>query len=303
MKIAITGANGFVGRSTIQYFFERGDAVAAVTWIHDPLKLTFDSQVRLYESDFSREDLRNAFRGMDAVIHLAGLRPTPKADAIGITAYFDGNVRTTEAVIIAAGEEGVGRVVQASSIAAYFPGQNQLPYNEAQAPVPLSLYGISKVACENLGHVYERRYTTRVVSLRFAQIYGPGEREGLMMMKFIQQACNKLPQVIVGEGKIFRDYIYLKDIISAMASSVEPGKPSGVFNIGGGRGYTVREVAEMVNTVFENEGNIKFDLTQPETGASYFMDSTKAEKELGWKSQWTLRAGLEDLKTWYQQNE
>lgn len=296
MKIAVTGANGFVGRNLVDFLVHQGDEVTAVTWVNDPIKTTFANQAKCQESDFSREALKKNFQGVDAVVHLAGLRQTPQADAAGIYPYLQANVMTTENIIIAAGEMGVAKICQASSIAVYYPTINTLPYTEHQAPVPLTLYGASKIACENLGYLYARRYVTQITALRFAQIYGPGDREGLMMMKFINQARAKQSLIIVGEGKITRDYLYLKDAVEAITKAIMPGAPDGIFNIGGGRGYSVREIAETVNEVFDNQGNIIFNASEQETGASYYMDCTKANHALGWQSQWPLHEGLEDMK-------
>ncbi len=298
MKVAITGANGFVGKVVARRLAEAGHQVVAVVWVLDPNKVDFGEKISCYESDFSRADLAAAFQGADAIVHLAAARTTPEADAKGFQPYYEANVKVAEDVILAACQNGVSKICQASSVAAY-SSANVSPYHEGQYPIPLSLYGMSKVACEHLGILYGRRFPLRVVSLRFAQVFGIGEREGLMMPKFVRQAREKQTLRIVGQGVGGRDYVYVKDIAGAIERAIAPEAPAGVFNIGMGHAISVRQAAEAVNEVFENAGNLVFETEKEENKFSFYMDCSRAQAELGWTPAWSLRSGLEDMKLWY----
>lgn len=296
MKVAISGANGFVGRYVVQRLIERGDQVVAVVRNQACNQVRFDRRVTCYRSDFSRSDLRNAFQKADAVIHLAAARPTLQINARGFLPYFEANVQVMENVILAACDNDVGTFCQASSIAVYSPGENQIPYTETECPVPLSLYGVSKTVCENLAAIYACRNPVRVISLRLAQIFGWGEREDMLVIKFVNQARQKQVLKITGYGACARDYLYVKDVVSALECALDQKTASGIFNVGSGRMTSVREVAETVNEVFDNTGNIFFETDKEESQDSFYMERCLAASRLGWAPCWSLRSGLQDMK-------
>jgi nucleoside-diphosphate-sugar epimerase len=122
-----------------------------------------------------------------------------------------------------------------------------------------------------------------------------------MLMNFIQRARRKQPLHVWGEGVGARDTVYVKDVVGAIDKAIEPDAPCGVFNIGGGRAFSHREVAEMVNKVFNNSGNIVFDTSREEDMSCFFMDCSRAESGLNWQREWSLRKGLQEMKQLYEQ--
>jgi len=144
VTVAITGATGLVGRVAVHRFTQRGDEVVAIGRSLDTLQGLFGDQAVCVESDYSRGSLRNAFKGVDVVIHLAARRIAPSSE--GFRPFFEANVQTTESVILAACDNGVSRLCQASSISVYSLS-NKVPFAESEPPVPLSLYGVSKLTC------------------------------------------------------------------------------------------------------------------------------------------------------------
>jgi len=120
-------------------------------------------------------------------------------------------------------------------------------------------------------------------------------------MNFIQRARRKQPLHVWGEGVGARGTIYVKDVVGAIEKAIELDVPCGVFNIGGGRAFSHREMAVMVNEVFDNSGNIVFDTSKGEDRSCFFMDCSRAESEMGWRRKWSLRMGLEEMKQLYAQ--
>lgn len=301
MKVAITGANGFVGEYLIQELIEQGDEVLAIGWVKDPFKEDFDTRVEQHLTDFSRDDLNMAFKGVDAIVHLSAMRTNPQADAQGFHPYYMANVLNTENIILAAQDNNISRICQASSIAVYST-ENKVPYQEHEAAIPLSFYGMSKLACEHLAALYMRQSPLKIVSLRFAQIFGFGEIRGLSITRFIQQARSSHQLTIWGKGVTARDYIYVKDIVGAIKLSITPDAPSGIFNISSGVPISVREVAETVNNVFNPINRLVFDLSKNEVGDCYYMDQTHTQEIMKWIPVWTLKSALEDMKLLYEKD-
>ncbi|TVR84785.1 MAG: NAD(P)-dependent oxidoreductase [Rhodospirillales bacterium] len=299
MRIAITGAGGMIGRACVRRFARRGDEVVALS--RTPLDWRTGSTgtpraVAGRVTDYSTDDLASALQGVDAVIHLAAMRMSGEADAIGFRPYQEANVQITENILRACLESGTRKICLASTVAVYF-GAGQSPVTEALPPCPTGFYGLSKLCCENLAFVYGIRFPLNAVCLRIAQVIGLDEtRTDNMLMRFMALAARRQPLPLWGEGAGARDTIYVEDVVEAFECALAADGVSGVFNIGGGCAVSNREVAETINEVFDNVGNLTFDRTRREDTSNLFMDCSRAERELGWRRQWSLRAAFADLK-------
>jgi nucleoside-diphosphate-sugar epimerase len=295
MKVAITGASGLVGEVAIRRFMERGDEVIAIGRSLDKLQALFANNVTCYESDYSREGLGAAFKGVDAIVHLAARRIAPFSE--GYRPFAQANVQATENLVLAACDNGVDRLCQASSISVYSLQNNTVPFSESEPPVPMSLYGISKLACEHVATIYARRFPIRITSLRISRILGHDRTgQSYMLMRFMQQAKQKETIHLWGEGIGAHDTIYVKDVVGAIEQALKPDAPTGAYNIGGGRAFSHREILQTINEVFGNRDNLAFDTSKQEDTSVFIMDCARAEVELAWRRQWPLREAFEDLK-------
>jgi len=284
-----------VGRVVVQRFADRGDEILAVGRDLRRLQESVIGRAVCIESDYSHSSLKQAFKGVDVVIHLAARRIAPLSE--GIRPFWRANVLTTENVVLAACANDVGRLCQASSISVY-SRVNPIPFSEDQAPVPETPYGITKLACEHLALVYAQNHPIQITSLRISRILGEDRTaSGHMLMSFVRKARAKHPLEIWGEGVGARDTVYVKDVVAAIERAITPGAPAGSFNIGGGKAFSHREIAECVNDVFDNRGNLVFVPSQEEDKNVSYMDCTRAQEQLHWQRQWTLRTALEDMKT------
>jgi UDP-glucose 4-epimerase len=286
-----------IGRAIISRLVNRDDDVLALGRRLDSLPRTPPyGQLRCRQTDYSRESLRAALSGVQAIVHLAAMRWNPQAEAIGYRPYFENNVQITENLILAAMDVGAEVFCQASSISVYSP-HNRVPYRESDCPVPSSFYGASKLACEHLSQLYAPKQAMRFVALRLAQILGHDEtRANGMFMTFMRRARQKQTLLLWGEGRGARDAVYLEDAVDAFECALQPNAPAGIFNVGGGCAYSHRQVAETINEVFDNRGNLECDYSAPIDNSIYYMDCTFAEESLGWKRRWALREALEDMR-------
>lgn len=299
MRIAITGAAGMVGQACIDRFVSRGDYVVSLARKSGGRMTTATEGICTWVTDYSTGDLRQALRGIEAIVHLGAMRSNAPADAKGYRPYFEANVQTTENLLRAAVEENVETFCLASSVSVYSLG-NHVPYRESEAPFPLSFYGASKLACEHLAGLYARQAPLRWVSLRIAQILGVEKRRSeAMFMKFMAMAKKKQKLMLWGAGEGARDAVYIKDVVTAFQLALDRGSASGSFNIGGGRAFSNREIAETINEVFGNVGNLAIDASRREDTSVFYMDCSRAAAELGWRRQWDLRTGLEDIQAQY----
>jgi nucleoside-diphosphate-sugar epimerase len=201
MRIAVTGASGFIGRHTMQRFASRGDTVVAVPrpFVHDTLVSTF--------------------READVVVHLAGVVTAPTDRE-----YVDGNV-TSAGIVAGAARDASARLVHVSSLAVNGPAPPSAPHVETDAPAPITTYGRTKLEGE-------RAVTTtaglRWTVLRPGVVYGPGDRALLPLFRMARAGI--LP--LVGRATAGYTFVYIDDLVEAIAASVDRAAAGTTYFVG-----------------------------------------------------------------------
>jgi UDP-glucose 4-epimerase len=296
MNIAVTGATGFVGKYIVEYFKNKDFNVLAIGRDLNKLNSTFDNTIVKKDTDYSIQSLLKILVSVDAIVHLAGKRLQKDLDPLLIEPYVDDNILLTQNLLKTAQSLDINRVCICSSIAVYSKN-NTLPFSESDAPHAISIYGVSKLACENLGNLFSARSTVKVTNLRLASLFGCGEKRGVVFTDYIDLASKKEVLEIWGKGETCIDFLYIKDVLTAIEKAILPDAPFGTYNIGSGRCYTISNIAENINEVFDNKGNISYLLNKNIVPYKICMDNSKALMELNWKPEWPLRKALEDYKT------
>lgn len=289
MKILIIGSSGFIGTELSVYLCNVGNEVFAVD-IKESSDVRTGSMSNFHfyntEAVLTQKDI---IREIDCMVILAGIRPYSD---FNINDYIK-NISLTESYIRLAIECGIRNIVFASSKAVY--SGNSFPWREEEYSVPSSLYGASKVACEQLGLFYAHKYGISFKALRFAQVIGFGERKGFFINTLIDNAIAKKTLVIYGSGMQKRHYIYIKDVCRAVLKASEKISVSGVFNIGMQQSYTNLELAESVNEAFDNRGNLIHDYDKVMDAADDEMETAKASNFLNFTAEYDLLESFKDM--------
>lgn len=213
-RVAVTGASGFIGRHVTAALAERGDVPVAI-------KRPFDVPA-----------LVDAFRRVDAVVHLAGV-----VSAVRARDFFTANVDGTRAVAEAAGAAGV-RLIHVSSLAAAGPSPPSAPRSEDDPPAPLTPYGRSKLEGER---VVLATPGLRSTILRPGVVYGPGDRAMLPLFRYAVRGM--LP--LTGRTDAAYTFIHIRDAVRAITAAVDIDAPYPIF-VGHARPVTARELLEAV---------------------------------------------------------
>lgn len=271
MKIAVTGASGFIGREILKELKEREHVVIhALT-----RRKTEEDETNLFwkETDYSTDSLTEAMKGCDAVIHLAAIRGTT-----GSIADYHENEILTERVLLAMKQAEVKRIVFASSIAVYSDTAS-IPWTDTQALTPKTLYGITKASCEYLCEYYCRLHNSHYTILRIAQVLGAGEKRKGMMNVFLDTAKAKGKIKVIGKSEAKRQYIYVKDLAKVFAeAALETNEQDAVYPVGMKDAFTNLEIARYVNAVLDNETPILYEDAFPETIEPSCMEVSKTEE-------------------------
>lgn len=292
-KIAVvTGGAGFIGSHLVDALLERGYAVSVIDSLVAGKREYVPAGVSLHVADVrDREALQPLFKNSDVVFHLAAL-PRVENSIQHPAETHDVNVTGTINVLATIGSGT--RVVLASSAAVY--GNIDVPLLSEDLPVaPVSPYGLHKYVSERYLMLANTLYGIPTVSLRFFNVYGPRlDPEGpyaLVVGRFLKFRKDGKPLAIFGDGEQTRDFIHVRDIVSALIAAGESsavGKGE-VINIGTGHGTSVNELAD----AFGGEKEYLSPRTEPKTSCA---DVTHAKNLLGFAASVSLAEGIAELK-------
>jgi UDP-glucose 4-epimerase len=279
-KAVITGGAGFIGTHLAEGLKKEGYDVGIID-------LKQGSDVR------DLKNLKQAFVGASLVFHLAAqprvqysIEHPAETDAI--------NVGGTVAVLEAAKEAGVKRIVFSSSSAVYGE-QKEMPLKETMSVHPMSPYALQKYIGELYCKLFSEMYEVSTVCLRYFNVYGHGaDPQGpyaLVVAKFLDQRIKNEPMTITGDGTQTRDFVHVQDVLRAniLAATSERVGRGEVINIGSGSSASVNDIAQLIGGPTKN---IEPRLEPHDTLA----DISCARELLGWEPQISLTEGIAELK-------
>ena len=313
MKVLVTGAAGFIGSHLCERLLGDGWQVLGVDNFDD----FYDPQIKrrniadclekdnfeLVEADIrDRAAMGNVVgNGVDVIVHLAakaGVRPSIDQPLL----YADVNINGTGIMLEAAKEQGIGKVIFASSSSVY--GNNEkVPFSEDDnVDFPISPYAATKKAGELICHTYHHLYEMSVTCLRFFTVYGPRQRPDLAIHKFARLIEQGKPISIYGDGTMSRDFTYINDIIDGTVAAMETCGGFHIYNLGESSPITVSELVVEIEKALGKKAIKEYVLLQPGDVERTYADVTKAAKELGYKPATTIEKGLVEFIGWIRES-
>ena len=301
-RAIITGAAGFIGSHLTEKLLAKGETVVGIDnfdpWYTPRIKKqNLSSSLKnesfsLVQEDLLSFDLSSVLQKGDVVYHLAGRPGVQDSWGSGFSASVENNILATQRVFEAALESEVQRVVFASSSSVYGSSATSL----SREVGPISPYGVSKAACEQLAQVYRFRGLD-VIAMRYFTVYGPRQRPDMAMNRLFRAA---LPGDYVfplrGTGAQRREFTFVEDIVDATmkAGSPDVQQIAEPFDIGGGVSASLSEVIEKVERIVGS--SIRVDLQPAAKGDPLITvaNTEPAQKILGWQASTELQDGLEN---------
>jgi len=318
-RFLLTGGASMIGARTAELLLAAG---AAEVLLYD--NLSFDrpdaaiaalcatGRVRLVQGDvLDLPALTAACAGVDGIYALAGFMSAgiAKNPALGL----DVNIRGLLHVLEACRQCGVGRLVFASSSAAYGYGAigggltEAEPFHSAGVPAPPALYGASKVIGEQLCRLYAAQHGLDFVALRYSTVYGERQHyrstNALYIIEAYDRVARGLPPILYGDGSETKDFVYVGDVARANVLAMEAPVSGEAINISGGRPLTVRFLAETVIAIagatlapeYRSAPTTGFRIT---ADAPFYYDNTKARHLLGWSPEVAIEEGIARMIAW-----
>jgi len=298
-RALVTGGGGFIGSTLVHALLERGANVrvldnfstgnrANLVDVWDDIELV-EGELRSYER------VHAAMRGIDLVFHQAALPSVPRSVQDPLTTGAV-NVEGTLNVLLAGRDEGVKRIVFASSSSVYGDG-GELPRREANPTNPASPYAVSNLAAERYCISFSKIYGLETVSLRYFNVFGPGQdprsQYAAVVPRFITAIAAGRPVSIYGNGEQSRDFTYVSNVIDAnlLAAAVE-GISGAVINVATGEATTVNELADLAGEVLGRPVTREFETARPAEILASYASVDHGRELLGWEPKVGLREGL-----------
>jgi len=296
MKSIVTGGAGFIGSNLVDELVNRGHKVIVLdnfcTGRKSNLSHHTKKKVKIVKIDISKnKKIDKYFKGVSYVFHLAGL-----ADIVpSITNpnnYFNSNVKATLNILEASKKANIKKLIYAASASCYGIPQ-KYPTAENSKIDPQYPYALSKFLGEQLVIHWAKVYKMPNLSLRFFKAYGPRSRTsgayGAVFGVFLAQKLAKKPLTVVGNGKQTRDFIHVKDLVSAICIAAKSNKVGEIYNVASGKEVSVNDLVKFI-------GGKKINIPErPGEPKRSQANISKIKRDLNWKPKIKIKDGIKDL--------
>jgi UDP-glucose 4-epimerase len=305
--VLVTGAAGFVGSRLTERCLERGWNVVAIdsfTDYYDPdLKRQNcaasreHDRCRFVDGDLLDLDLESLLGGVDVVFHLAAQPGVRASWGDGFGTYSRQNIEAFQRLLESATHHSLHRFVFASSSSVYGNAET-LPTIESTVPQPVSPYGMTKVAGEQLAAVYFRNHALPVVGLRYFTVFGPRQRPDMAFNRLITAVLTGEEFRVYGDGEQTRDFTFVDDAVAGTIGAGLSGRPGGVYNLGGGSRVSMREVFATLEAVAGMPVRLRFESAQRGDARDTSADISAARRDFGYAPEVPLDEGLRRQLEW-----
>ena len=304
-RVLVLGGNGFIGSNLVLGLLEAGFEVRVLDLRREPA-LPRTGAVEFLEGDFTNHAVSElALEGVAAVFHLASVT-TPASGTsdpvYDVTENLVGTLRLLEACTV----RGVRRLVFISSGGTVYGTPRRVPIPEDHPQEPISSYGIVKLAIEKYLLMYAHLGRLDPIILRVANPYGPGQfTQGAQGAVAVALGCLERgePFKLWGDGSVVRDFLYVDDLTEAFLAALRAPDPGArIFNIGSGRGVSLRELLAASERVVGHPLAIAQLPGRAIDVPANVLDCTRAREHLGWGPRVPLEEGLARTWTWVQES-
>jgi len=309
VKALVTGVAGFIGSHLASALLDRGAAVVGVDCFTDYYPRAIKERnleenklregFRFAETTIQDADLPALLDGVTHVFHLAAQAGVRKSWGKDFKVYTVNNVDATQILLEACAGRNLEKFVHASSSSVY-GDRAALPMREDALPQPVSPYGVTKMAAEQLGYLYHVNFGVPAVAMRYFTVYGPRQRPDMAFNRFIRAAIKDEPISLYGDGEQTRDFTFVADAVEATIAAGERGVAGRSYNIGGGSRVSMNQVLKIIEKVAGHPLKVSREDTQKGDMRDTYADTSLARTDLGFVPKVSLEEGIQAEYRWLQ---
>ena len=306
-NVLITGGSGFIGSNLAQALSAENQVKVIDDLSTGHFKNIRDlvdaKKIEFIEGSVTDLDLlQNVLKNVDYVFHQAAIPSVPRSIKDPLRSN-NVNINGTLNVLIAAKDNGVKKVMYASSSSAYGDTPT-LPKKEDMLLRPLSPYAVSKLAGEYYCRVFNIVYSLSTVAIRYFNVYGPRQDPSgdyaAVIPKFICNVLQGKSPVIYGDGEQTRDFTFVKDVVQGNILAAE-SKVTGVFNVAGGKRVSINELAQLIMEICDKHLDLIYGDPLIGDVKHSLADISKAKEKFGYEPKFNLSEGLKETVKWFQE--
>jgi nucleoside-diphosphate-sugar epimerase len=307
MKALVTGAAGFIGSHLTASLLDKGATVVGVDCFTDYYPRAIKEKnleenklrqgFRFAETTIQDADLPALLEGVTHVFHLAAQAGVRKSWGKDFKIYTINNVDATQMLLEACVGRPIERFVHASSSSVY-GDRASLPMREDALPQPVSPYGVTKLAAEQLGYLYHVNFGVPAVAMRYFTVYGPRQRPDMAFNRFIRAAIDDQPITMYGDGEQTRDFTFVADAVAATIAAGERGVNGTAYNIGGGARVSMNHVLTIIERVVGHPLKITREDVQKGDMRDTYADTSLAKQDLGFVPKVSIEEGIQAEYRW-----
>ena len=295
----VTGGAGFIGSHLARRLASNGASVRVIdnllTGNPDRLADVIDA-IDFIEGDLGDQHVvAKAIQGARHVFHLAAV-PSVQRSVLDPIGTNQANVTATQNHLETCRRAGVRRVVYAASSSAY--GDTEvLPKSETMPADPLSPYALQKFVGERYCKLYNDLYSLETVSLRYFNVFGPGQdpnsEYSAVIPKFINALLASQPVTIYGDGEQSRDFTYVENVVDANLAAMRADDAAGkVFNIGCGERITLSQLVAMLERILDTKATVQCVEPKPGDVRHSLADIGLSRRILDYRPRVLIEEGL-----------
>lgn len=311
-KFFVAGGNGFVGSHIVRSLVASGAEVYATARPSGMAAKQMDrlqglgGNIKRIELDLLDERaVGDALAKImpDVVINSVGTL-NGKQTLDSLEEQMNGNFTPSLNLAMAAAKNKVGKFVHIGSSLEY--GGAKAPFLESMREQAISPYSLSKIMSTQAVMLCGRLSGMPTTVVRPAAVFGPMQGSGVMLIPNIIKSSMDRKDFNMNPGDQVRDFIYVEDLVRGiLMASASPKSDQEIFNLGGNRGYKIKEVVNTLNKLLGNKIRINLGAEpyRPQDTMEFYMDSSKAEKILGWKADTSMETALQRTVDWYNANQ
>jgi dTDP-glucose 4,6-dehydratase len=311
MKLIVTGGAGFIGSAFVRLLLGAGrehsiTVLDKLTYAGNPENLAAVANhpdYRFVQADICDAATVNELAGTlrpDAIVHFAAESHVDRS-ILSPAPVFETNLRGTFTLLEAVRTHNVPRYIHVSTDEVYGSIEEPGEADETWPLRPSSPYSATKAGSDLLALSYCTTYRSPVVVTRASNNYGPYQFPEKLIPLMISNALEDKPLPIYGDGLQVRDWLYVDDHCRAILAVLQKGREGEVYNVGGSRSLTNREVVRRIlELTGKPESLMQTVKDRPGHDRRYALSSEKLTQETGWRPEMPFEQGLAETIRWYQ---